>query len=382
MPFHSKVSSLFIKALSILITPIILLGFFTSSPADAAFGTKCDVFTTNPPVDTWTTSTNPDSISITIGGGLADGQKYYLYLLTAKDPKNPKYLNSDDETASGGTITVTPWKETRKHLVEEGTHTLTLNTKKDSRASNTFCSVTYTVKIFEGLKCEIKVNKTTSYGPGEKVEIKGKFWWLDVNNQTRPYKNEEIDARLWYKQTTTVRQRVDLKTDDNGNFSDNRITIPAVNTADIGWWEISVSKNNPNDSEKKLCTVPIYVSQTSGEQPPGPPPPPGPTSGQNPCQPGTSGKVECETALGPIPTDPTAFAGKVLGIATGLAGGLALILMVIGSIRVLTSSGDQQKLSAGRDMIVGAVAGLLFLIFSVLILRFIGVEILNIQFFR
>jgi len=51
--------------------------------------------------------------------------------------------------------------------------------------------------------------------------------------------------------------------------------------------------------------------------------------------------------------------------------------MVIGSVRVLTSSGDQQRLAGGRDMIVAALAGLLFLIFSVLILRFIGIHILG-----
>ncbi|MEK9147254.1 MAG: hypothetical protein AAB639_03590 [Patescibacteria group bacterium] len=106
----------------------------------------------------------------------------------------------------------------------------------------------------------------------------------------------------------------------------------------------------------------------------------GPGSGKNPCDipdPNNPGNFLCPTAFGNIPTDPAGFATQVLRIATGLAGGLALILMVIGSVRVLTSSGDQQRLSAGRDMIVGAVAGLLFLIFSVLILRFIGVQILG-----
>src|SRR3989344_3231229 len=92
--------------------------------------------------------------------------------------------------------------------------------------------------------------------------------------------------------------------------------------------------------------------------------------GKNPCEGGT-----CDTALGEIPTNPQALAAKILQIATGVGGGIALILMVIGSIRVLTSSGDQQKLSGGRDMIVAAIAGLLFLIFSVLILRFIGVTL-------
>ena len=106
------------------------------------------------------------------------------------------------------------------------------------------------------------------------------------------------------------------------------------------------------------------------------------SSGKNPCEdPVTKQVTECPTALGNIPTDISGFAGKILSIAIGLAGGIALILMVIGSIRVLTSSGDQQRLAGGRDMIVAAIAGLLFLIFSILILRFIGIEILQIPGF-
>lgn len=92
--------------------------------------------------------------------------------------------------------------------------------------------------------------------------------------------------------------------------------------------------------------------------------------GENPCAPDT-----CNTALGNIPTDITGLATKVLSIAIGLAGGIALILLVFGSIRVLTSSGDQQRLAGGRDTIIAAIAGLLFLIFSVLILKAIGVAI-------
>ena len=97
--------------------------------------------------------------------------------------------------------------------------------------------------------------------------------------------------------------------------------------------------------------------------------------GQNPCTVGPAG--ECKTGLGNIPTNAGAFASKILSIAIGLAGGIALILMVIGSIRVLASSGDQQKLAGGRDMLVAAIAGLLFLIFSTIILRFIGISILG-----
>lgn len=101
--------------------------------------------------------------------------------------------------------------------------------------------------------------------------------------------------------------------------------------------------------------------------------------GHNPCDKDIDGDgiIDCETALGNIPTEAGEFAKKVLSIGIGIAGGIALIIMVIGSIRVLTSAGDPKNVAAGREMIIAAVAGLLFLIFSVLILRFIGVEIIG-----
>lgn len=105
------------------------------------------------------------------------------------------------------------------------------------------------------------------------------------------------------------------------------------------------------------------------------------TTGENPCASvdpsGTRVLEECPTAVGDIPTDPQSFINTFLSIVVSIAGGIAIILMVIGAIRIITSSGDQQKLSGGRDQFVAAVAGLLFLIFSVLILRFIGISILG-----
>ncbi len=106
----------------------------------------------------------------------------------------------------------------------------------------------------------------------------------------------------------------------------------------------------------------------------------GPTSGSNagvgsnPC--GTT----CPTALGDLPLNFQELVNtKILPAAIGMAGGIALILMVIGSIRMLMSQGDQQKLNGGREMFVAALAGLLFLIFSTLILRFIGINIIGIK---
>ncbi len=99
--------------------------------------------------------------------------------------------------------------------------------------------------------------------------------------------------------------------------------------------------------------------------------------GENPCKTNAQGVIECKTALGNISTDPAGFIGKILGIAIGLAGGIALIFMVMGAIKILTSAGDPKKVTDGRDMIIAAVSGLIFLILSVLILRFIGTNLLG-----
>ena len=130
-------------------------------------------------------------------------------------------------------------------------------------------------------------------------------------------------------------------------------------TDDNEWVGLAASETQPSPHQ---CDNPSTATfKVSGEL----------TSGENPC--GTT----CVTGLGSIDTSLEGLATKVLSIGVGLGGGLALILMVFGAIRVLTSTGDQQRLNGGREMIVAALAGLLFIIFSTVILKFIGINILG-----
>ncbi len=104
------------------------------------------------------------------------------------------------------------------------------------------------------------------------------------------------------------------------------------------------------------------------------------SSGKNPClDTNGDGKVDtCPTGIGNIPTNLGDFATAVLRIALGISGGIVLILMVIGSIRVMTSSGDPKNVAAGRDMIVAALTGALFIAFSVMIMQFLGTAVVPI----
>jgi hypothetical protein len=88
------------------------------------------------------------------------------------------------------------------------------------------------------------------------------------------------------------------------------------------------------------------------------------------------------TAIGCIPVeDEQLFTAFILGWGSGIAGGIALILLVIAGIMFITSSGDPKRMQAAKELLMAAIAGLLLLIFGVFILEFIGVDILNIPGF-
>jgi len=88
------------------------------------------------------------------------------------------------------------------------------------------------------------------------------------------------------------------------------------------------------------------------------------------------------TALGCIPTDPSAFIGKLLSFGVALAGGIAFLLILLGGFQILTSTGNPEQLQAGQELVSSAVSGLLLIIFSVFLLRLIGVDILGIPGFN
>lgn len=85
------------------------------------------------------------------------------------------------------------------------------------------------------------------------------------------------------------------------------------------------------------------------------------------------------TAIGCISTDAEGgFIIQIIQIATGLGGAIALLLMLFGFFVITTSAGMPDKVKSGQEIITGAISGLLFIIFSVILLQIIGVQILAI----
>ena len=88
------------------------------------------------------------------------------------------------------------------------------------------------------------------------------------------------------------------------------------------------------------------------------------------------------TAIGCISTDPNALLEKFIGLATGVSGGIAFLLILFGGLQIMTSAGNPEQLNAGRELVSSAITGLLLIIFSVFILQFICVNIIGIPGFQ
>jgi hypothetical protein len=92
-------------------------------------------------------------------------------------------------------------------------------------------------------------------------------------------------------------------------------------------------------------------------------------------------KEEVWTALGCISSKPEDIVRIVEIAGLGLAGSVVLIMIIVGAFKLSVSQGDPNKTKEAKDTITSAIIGLLFVIFSVTILQFIGVSVLHIPGF-
>ncbi len=309
-------------------------------------------------------------------------------------------------------------------LLLEGQHTIILSTSKRSdRIKDQKCKITYTLVPNSQLLCGISVIPSDkiekSYQPGDTIDVAGTFYYTD---ETR-YKNQKIDIRLFSNTKTPLsgsngKLQDDQNTNSLGDFKGSR-TVPNVlydnqlNT----YFYITASPNGKNIFDEQTCSKPIYISRTRGQTPTVTPPAtslasdidrdcvPGDASSckqgsvcqpiankwrclndplqnsvysnqSNPCSTGS-----CATAIGSISTDVTAFITNVFRILLGFSGGIALILIISSGYKFMTSQGNPEQVQAAKETLTSAIVGLLFIIFSFVILQVIGADILKIPGF-
>ncbi|MBN1168699.1 hypothetical protein JXA63_02295 [Candidatus Woesebacteria bacterium] len=87
---------------------------------------------------------------------------------------------------------------------------------------------------------------------------------------------------------------------------------------------------------------------------------------------------EIFTAIGCVPADEfqdfTEFSARW---SVGIAGGIALLMIIYSGYLYMTSQGNPQKIQSAKELITAAIGGLLFLIFSATILRTVYENILR-----
>lgn len=87
------------------------------------------------------------------------------------------------------------------------------------------------------------------------------------------------------------------------------------------------------------------------------------------------------TAVGCIKHEPENIIQSIIKIGLSVAGGSALLMIMVSGFIFSISRGDPKRTGEAKEMLTSAIIGLLFIIFSVTILQFIGVSILKLPGF-
>jgi len=100
-----------------------------------------------------------------------------------------------------------------------------------------------------------------------------------------------------------------------------------------------------------------------------------------------AGPQECnggkgiETALGCMSVDTQGFTGQLLGFLAGTAGAISLVVMLAATIQIMTGGDNAEQVKKGKELFTGAITGLLFIVFSVTLLKIIAGDIIQLPGF-
>lgn len=87
------------------------------------------------------------------------------------------------------------------------------------------------------------------------------------------------------------------------------------------------------------------------------------------------------TAVGCFPTNPSRIISYVFTVLSGIMGGFLLICIIWNGFQVMTSAGNPEALKKAQESITSCVIGFIVLLFAILIIRIIGVDILQLPWF-
>jgi hypothetical protein len=84
------------------------------------------------------------------------------------------------------------------------------------------------------------------------------------------------------------------------------------------------------------------------------------------------------SSIGQLNTQPGPFIIRMLNILLGAGGGIAAILIMRAGYQLMSSQGNPEGIQKGREQLIAAIVGLLFLIFSFVLFQTIAVDILKV----
>jgi hypothetical protein len=299
------------------------------------------------------------------------GQKVHLIFGTGIRPGQEE---NESTTITSDTFSFTL---TDGNLQQAGSHQGRLTY---DNMDNKICDITYQVGVSGSQNCQIgQLPPGNSIPPNSPLTVR----FLGVVNHSYQLRQGRGAVQTTIGNTTT---------DAQGQGSFGPFNVSGSNGETVQFIIVDPGGSAGN------CQFDIQLNVSSQPAPPpnpgpvGPPPPPaltGPNakaSGDN-CDPTNNGALSqngngISTAIGCIPTEPVPLITGLMRVFAGLAGGIAILLMASGSIQMMVSGGSADGLKKGRDQLVQAGIGLLFVFLSVTFLQIIGVNILNLPGFQ
>lgn len=97
---------------------------------------------------------------------------------------------------------------------------------------------------------------------------------------------------------------------------------------------------------------------------------------------GNCGDKAIDTALGCLPVSTSGFTSSLLSFLAGTAGAISLVIMLIATIQIMTGADNAEQVKKGKELFTGAITGLLFIIFSVTLLKIIAGDIIQLPGFN
>ncbi len=80
-----------------------------------------------------------------------------------------------------------------------------------------------------------------------------------------------------------------------------------------------------------------------------------------------------------LPTNPLLLIPQILEVILGFAGAIVIILIIRSGYKLMFSQGNPEKVQEARDELTSAIVGLLFIIFSFVLLQFIVNDFLKLE---